>query len=224
MELFRRHGNHKPKRFDFGIEYKSVDRFGNIWSSERNWHWTNCCVFKVLEYIIAASHCHREEAIWAASWQNQQNGMCVQRRLRSVWASAQSYQSSLSARRKLGSLANHWAHSEDSDQTGRMPRLIWIFAGRTVILLVLSWGGSFDSKLQSLVIQKKQQLNEWMCGLFGVPIRQKPKSRVVQNEPRHEKTCLRGFRPGKTQTGLLSYRDKLESLNFGFSKYRYYTI
>ena len=36
----------------------------------------------------------------------------------------------------------HWVHSEDSDQTGRMPRLIWVFAGRTVILLVSSWGGS----------------------------------------------------------------------------------
>ena len=33
----------------------------------------------------------------------------------------------------------------------------------------------------------------------------------IVNEPRHEKTCLRGFRPGKTQTGLLSYRDKLEA-------------
>ena len=30
-------------------------------------------------------------------------------------------------------------------------------------------------------------------------------------EPRHEKTCIRGLRQGKTQTGLLSYRDKLES-------------
>ena len=56
---------------------------------------------------------------------------CAQRRLRSAWASAQSDQSSLSAWRKLGSLATHWAHSEDSDQTGRMPRLIWVFAGRT---------------------------------------------------------------------------------------------
>ena len=27
-----------------------------------------------------------------------------------------------------------------------------------------------------------------------------------------------GFRPGKTQTGLFSNRDKLESQNFGFSK------
>ena len=57
--------------------------------------------------------------------------------IRPVWS-----ESSLSAWRKLGSFATHWAHSEDSDQTGRMPRLIWVFAGRTVILLVLSWGGS----------------------------------------------------------------------------------
>ena len=34
------------------------------------------------------------------------------------------------------------ADSEDSDQTGRMPRLIWVFDGRTCILLVLSRGGS----------------------------------------------------------------------------------
>ena len=31
--------------------------------------------------------------IWAASWQNQQNGMCAQRRLRSAWASEKSDQS-----------------------------------------------------------------------------------------------------------------------------------
>ena len=36
------------------------------------------------------------------------------------------------------------ADSEDSDQTGRMPRLIRVFAGRTTTLLVLSWGGSFE--------------------------------------------------------------------------------
>ena len=43
-------------------------------------------------------------------------------------------------------------------------------------------------------------------------------------EPHHEKTCLWGLWPGKTQTGLLSYRDELGSWNFGFSKYMYYTI
>ena len=35
------------------------------------------------------------------------------------------------------------ADSEDSDQTGRMPRLSWVFAGRTATLLVLSCRGSF---------------------------------------------------------------------------------
>ena len=58
--------------------------------------------------------------------------------IRPVWSA-----SSLSAWRKLRSFATHWAQSEDSDQTGRMPRLIWVFAGRTVILLVLSCCGSY---------------------------------------------------------------------------------
>ena len=29
----------------------------------------------------------------------------------------------------------------------------------------------------------------------------------IINEPRHEKTCLRGLRTGKTQIGLPSYRN-----------------
>ena len=70
---------------------------------------------------------------WAASWQNQQNGMCAQQTLSSAWASAQSDQSSLSAWWKPGPLATHWVHSEDSDQTGKMPRLTWVFAGRTSV-------------------------------------------------------------------------------------------
>ena len=35
------------------------------------------------------------------------------------------------------------ADREDSDQTGRMPRLIWVFAGRRFTLLVLLCRGSF---------------------------------------------------------------------------------
>ena len=54
-----------------------------------------------------------------------------------VWS-----ESSLSTWRNLGPSATHWVHSEDSDQTGRMPRLIWVFARRTLILLVLSCRGS----------------------------------------------------------------------------------
>ena len=58
--------------------------------------------------------------------------------IRPVWS-----ESSMSAWRNLGSLATHWAHSKDPDQTGRMPRLIWVFAGRTLVLLVLSCRGSY---------------------------------------------------------------------------------
>ena len=78
----------------------------------------------------ASAKCHKESML-VASWQNQRNGMCAQRRLRSAWESTQSDQPSLSAWRKLGSLATYWAYNEDSDQTGRMPRLIWVFAGHT---------------------------------------------------------------------------------------------
>ena len=46
--------------------------------------------------------------------------------IRPVWS-----ETSLSAWRNLGSLAIHSAYSEDSDQSGRIPRLIWVFAGRT---------------------------------------------------------------------------------------------
>ena len=60
--------------------------------------------------------------------------------IRPVWS-----ESSLTAWRTLGSLATHWVHSEDSDQTGRMSRLVWVFAGRTLILLVLSCRGSYNT-------------------------------------------------------------------------------
>ena len=69
-----------------------------------------------------------------------------------VWS-----ESSLSAWRNLGPLATHWAHSEDFDQTGRMPRLIWVFAGCTLILLVLSCRGShyFRREMLYQALQKR---------------------------------------------------------------------
>ena len=36
----------------------------------------------------------------------------------------------------------HWAHSDDSDLTEQMTRLIWVFAGCPLILLILSCQGS----------------------------------------------------------------------------------
>ena len=44
--------------------------------------------------------------------------------LRPVWS-----ESSLSTWRNIVSVATQWMHIKDYDQTGRMPRLIWIFAG-----------------------------------------------------------------------------------------------
>ena len=68
-----------------------------------------------------------KEALWAASWQNQQNGMCVQRRLRSAWASAQSDQS---LRCAFNGYLRTGAFFMRTRKT-RMPRLIRVFAGRT---------------------------------------------------------------------------------------------
>ena len=58
--------------------------------------------------------------------------------IRPVW-----WKSSLAAWRNLGSSATPWVHSEDSNQTGWMPRLIWVFAWCIVTLLVLSCHGSY---------------------------------------------------------------------------------
>ena len=94
-------------------------------------------------YIWANSVDQRapEGAIWSRStlfepWHDKTNKMSVgpaktriSLGIRLVWS-----ESSLSAWRNLESLATHWAHSEDPDQTGQMPRLIWVFAGRKVHL------------------------------------------------------------------------------------------
>ena len=82
----------------------------------------------------------RADMKWVSAWENQQNGMCTQPRLRSAWASAQSDQIlrwphawvlsyPLSAQRRLIRLGGCPGWSESSLSTH-------------AILLVLSWGGS----------------------------------------------------------------------------------
>ena len=58
--------------------------------------------------------------------------------IRQVWS-----ESSLCASWEAKDPSFLHAYCEDSDQTGRMPRLIWVFAGRTTTLLVLLRGGSY---------------------------------------------------------------------------------
>ena len=74
--------------------------------------------------------------------------------IRPVWS-----EYSRSARRNLGSLATHWAHSEDSDQTGWMPRLIWVFACAHVIVLVLSICGSLYYIASLTALQKRNSVD-----------------------------------------------------------------
>ena len=69
--------------------------------------------------------------------------VCAQRRLRSAWASAQSDQSLRCALNGQLKTQAFFMWTAKTDQTGRMPRLIWVFAGRTVTLLVLSFRGSY---------------------------------------------------------------------------------
>ena len=70
---------------------------------------------------------------WASSWQNQQKGMCAQWRPTSAWASATSDRSLRYPHEKnIGSSA---------DQTGQMPRLIWVLASHTYhfVGFVMRW-------------------------------------------------------------------------------------
>ena len=71
--------------------------------------------------------------------------MCAQRKLIWAWASAQSDQSlRCPHEERLG--PTHWAHYKASDQTGRMPRMIWVFAGHTCYFVgfVMRWLSYYD--------------------------------------------------------------------------------
>ena len=74
-------------------------------------------------HVEDVDHVMKVWCIWATAWQNQHNGMCAQQRLRSAWASAQSDQSSLCAQWVAKDPSFLHTDSEDSDETGRMPRL-----------------------------------------------------------------------------------------------------
>ena len=123
--------------------------------------------WRILEPNVINSHLHDSKLTWSGFTENMSRDMtnptkwvCAQRRLRSAWASAESGQSlSLSAWRKLGSLATHWAHSEDSDQT-----VIWVFAGRKLILLVLSCRGSFMRDCNSYQRDRNPLLSHFSGG------------------------------------------------------------
>ena len=97
------------------------------------------------------------------------------------------------------------ADREDSDQTWRMPRLIWVFAGRTAILLVLSRGSSDKKQQDTLKVCLTTYLFWEICGLVSQSIGYYSHCAGCQRaliyfchalfqteiyEPHHKKTCL----------------------------------
>ena len=87
------------------------------------------------------------EVNWAASWQNQQCGCGPSE------DSEQPGHSPSLFRVFAVRMEKAWVLSYPLGAQGRlwsdwrMPRLIWVFAGRTLTLLVLSWGGSIKPRL-----------------------------------------------------------------------------
>ena len=113
-----------------------------------DWSGLLCLPRRVWILRIVTLLCH---FVWATARQNQQHDLCTQRRLRSAWASTQSDQSLPCAPRIAKDPRLLHVDSEGSDQTGQMPRLICIFAGRMsfcwfchVVAHVISCHG-FDS-------------------------------------------------------------------------------
>ena len=87
---------------------------------------------------------------WVTSWQNQQNDMRAQQRLRSAWASAQSDQSlhcALNRQLRAKCFFMRTAKTLDQIRLGRCPGWSESSLGAQVILLVLSCGGSFTDRL-----------------------------------------------------------------------------
>ena len=66
--------------------------------------------------------------IRVATWENVPSDLCAQRKLKSACASVQSDQSFRCPHEELCIIGYPKCASEDSDQTARMRRLIWIFA------------------------------------------------------------------------------------------------
>ena len=107
-------------------------RFDSLLGNSLNFAFCNVTrVHSVAPLILLLLHCVHKKHLSRlmtkpTQWHVRPAKTQISLGIRPIWS-----ESSLSAWRKLGSLATYWAHSEDSDQIGRMHRLIWAFAGRT---------------------------------------------------------------------------------------------
>ena len=98
-------------------------------------------------------------------------------------------------------LGTHNAHSEDSDKTGQMPKLIWIFAGCTGHI-VLSCIGSFVVSRHAAVTSIRELVPGGRGDFVGVKIIRIYHLQLRIYEPHHEKTCLCHMRTTKVQISM----------------------
>ena len=104
--------------------------------------------------------------------------------------------------------------NEDSDQPGHPPSLISVFAVCMKKHWILSYPLSAQQRLRSDRVDAQADLSRcWVSHDTHFMLSNKARCSMqylglqLRYEPHHKKTCLWGFRPGMTQTGLLSYRD-----------------
>ena len=98
----------------------------------------------------------------------QQNDLSTQWRLRSAWASTQLDQSSLSTWRNSQSSTIHKKHSKGYDQTGQMPRLIWVFAGCTGFFLFCCAAAQIGCFLHIKIYISLALWDEWVLYIFEI--------------------------------------------------------
>ena len=84
------------------------------WAGNCHIQWQEACpaawyICEGLHIVLGTLHTLKQMGKIAPAWQNQQNDLCVQRRL---WSDHQSF---VSDWRRFGSLATYEAHSKDSD-------------------------------------------------------------------------------------------------------------
>ena len=91
---------------------------------------------KMEKYIYLYNY-KNNNYIWATSWQNQQSGMCAQRRLRSTWISTQSdrslrcpHEESLGPQLPIDRTAKTLPINRTAKTLIRLPKLIRVLAGR----------------------------------------------------------------------------------------------
>ena len=189
------------------------------------------CKFIPLQFNIPTKYLHNIK--WACARQNQQNDMRAQQRLRSAWVSAQADQSLRWAHRSFRWFVMHWLTYKERENSDEMiyskknclitkfrnVQFYWIFQTGFrdqdfSILTVLAMTLGEMNYVDVFVDNNNYPFTVDSYILVGIFMLMMPIALVnllvsnctISYEPRHEKTCLWGLRPGKTQTGMLSYR------------------